>query len=170
MRRIPSGSDFDGWVGLLGSDRQRQAARLHLLANGTRAVPAIRRGLHHADPTVRRLCVNLLDRLVDDDAVPDLVGALHDTDPSVVGRALHALACDACKEGTCRPADELFVPRAVELLRDPNPDVRAAAIDALGKVADRGGDVVGVLAAALAAESDPGLRGMVRHRLERATR
>jgi HEAT repeat protein len=167
MRRIPSGSDFDGWVALLGSTRHRQGARLHLIAHGRRAVPAIRRGLHHDDATVRRLCVNLLDRLVDDDAVPDLVDALDDTDPAVVGRALHALACDACKEGTCRPADDLFVPRAVELLSDANPDVRAAAVDALGKVAERGGDVIQVLEMALATEPDPGLREMVRHRIER---
>jgi HEAT repeat protein len=164
MRGTPADTDYDGWVKRLAiSSFRRQEAKQHLSAAGPPAVPAIRRGLQHDNPVVRRMCVNLLDRLVDDDAIPDLVAALDDEDADVVKRALHALACDACKEGACRPGDDLFVPKAIELLRSPNPDLRAGAIDALGKVVKRGrADVAAVLADVAVRDADRGLRGMAR--------
>jgi len=171
MRQLPTGSDFDGWVSELAHSRRRQAARHHLLAAGERAVPAIRRGLRHVDPEVRRICVNMLDRLLDDDSVPDLVAALDDPDPYVARRALHALACDACKQNECRPGDDLFVPRAIELTRDPNPDLRAGAIDALGKAAQRGSvDAIAALESAAVHERDRNLREMADRSLHRAAR
>jgi HEAT repeat protein len=171
VRRLPAGDDFDGWVELLGVDRRRPLARLHLLGAGAVAVPAIRRGLRSDDADVRRLCVNLLDKLLDDDAVLDLVAALDDDDPEVVGRAMHALACDACKQGECRPGDDLFVPRAIELLADANPDVRAGAIDALGKAAERGNAAaIAALASSAVHDRDAGLRGMARGRSLKASR
>jgi hypothetical protein len=81
----------------------------------------------------------------------------------VSARALHALACDRCKQNECRPGEDLWVPRAVELLQtSTNPDLRAAAIDALCKVVSRRPDLSVVLRAA--AETDPnrGLRGKAR--------
>jgi len=164
MPRTPANADYDGWVKQLAvSSSRRQEVKQHLLAAGAAAVPAIRRGLRHDNPTVRRLCVNLLDRLVDDEAIPDLVAVLDDDDVEVVKRALHALACDACKSGECRPGDDLFVPKAVELLRHPNPDLRAGAIDALGQVVKRGrADVAAILADVAEHDTDSGLRGMAR--------
>jgi HEAT repeat protein len=171
MRHLPTGSDFDGWVHELAHAEHRQAARHHLLAAGLRAVPAVRRGLLHADAEVRRICVNMLDRLVDDESVPDLVAALDDPDPQVAKRALHALACDACKQNECRPGDDLFVPRAIELTHDANPDLRAGAIDALGKAAQRGSvDAIAALESATVHEPDRGLREMAAVNLHRATR
>jgi HEAT repeat protein len=168
MRRIPAGSDFDGWVRQLAIAQRRQQAKRHLLGAGPRALPAIRRGLHHRDVIVRRVCVAILDHLVDEDSVPDLVAALDDDDPEVCARALHALACDACKQNECRPDDDLFVPRALEILRvHPNADVRAAAIDALGRVAQRRPDIAGALVTAAATDRDPGLRTMARRRAGR---
>lgn len=168
-RGAPAGGDFDGWVGRLGSDAYRQRAKRHLLGSGPPALPALRRGLQHERADVRRGCANILDHLVDEASLPDLVAALNDPAPEVLTRALHALACDACKENECRPADELFVPRAIELLEHPEPDVRASAIDALGKVALRTGDPTSPAARALAAvqEGDrvAGLRNMARRRL-----
>jgi len=111
---------------------------------------------------VRRQCVNLFDHLVDRDSLADLVSALDDDDPSVSGRALHALACDRCKENECRPGEDLWVPRALELLDSPNPDLRAAAIDALGKVARRRPNVATALAGVAETDTDKGLRGMAR--------
>jgi HEAT repeat protein len=165
MRSVPSGSDAHAWVELLGVTTRRAAARQHLLGLGARAVPALRRGMHHEDPAVRLACAGLLDRLADDDSIEDLVAALDDPDVAVVRRALHALACDACKEGACRPGEELFVPKALELLRDPDADVRAGAIDTLGKVIGRRPDVAAALADV--AEHDPvrGMREMARARL-----
>jgi HEAT repeat protein len=113
---------------------------------------------------VRRQCVNIFDRLVDNASLADLVLALDDADASVRGRALHALACDRCKVNECRPGEDLWVPRALDLLHDPNPDMRAAAIDALGKVAVRRPDVANALASAAQSDTDSGLRGMARRR------
>jgi hypothetical protein len=133
-----------------------------LLASGAVALPALRRGLHHHKVIVRRQCVNLFDRLVDTDSLSDLVSALDDADASVSSRALHALACDRCKQGECRPGEDLWVPRALALLDSPNPDLRAAAIDALGKVAVRRTDVITALAAIADSDTNKGLRGMAR--------
>ena len=70
---------------------------------------------------VRRLCASILDHLADEAALVDLVAALDDEDPGVLKRSLHALACDRCKENECRPGEELFVPRALELLHHHEP-------------------------------------------------
>jgi hypothetical protein len=162
MRRSPAPNDFDGWVAQLGVSSCRPRAKQHLMSSGPTAVPAIRRGLHHRKAIVRRLCVNLLDRLVDEESIADLVGALDDESPEVCARALHALACDRCKQNECRPGEDLWVPKAIELVTNPNPDLRAAAIDALGQVATRRPDVSVVLRTAVETEQDRGLRGMAR--------
>jgi HEAT repeat protein len=168
MRRIPAGNDFDGWVCQLAIAHSRQQAKRHLLVSGPPALPALRRGLRHPKAIVRRLCVSILDQLVDEESVPDLVAALDDDDPTVRARALHALACDACKQSDCRPADDLFVPRALEFLGGhPDADLRAAAIDALGKVAQRRPDALAALAAAGESDTNPDLRNMARLRAQR---
>ena len=172
-RTMPAGGDYDGWVRLLGSDAYRRRAKTHLLRSGAPTVPALRRGLQHDAAVVRRSCAALLDHLLDDDALPDLVAALDDPDPSVLKRTLHALACDACKENACRPGDDLFVPRAIELLRHPDPGVRVQAIDTLARVARRS-PRDSPAAVALAGVEDEerlgGLRQMARRRLAEATR
>ena len=116
---------------------------------------------------VRRQCVNLLDHLVDDDSLPALIAAVDDDDSAVAGRALHALACDRCKEGECRPGEELWIAKALNLLRHADPDLRAAAIDALGKVVSRRADVAAALVSLSENDADRGLRGMARHRAGR---
>jgi HEAT repeat protein len=162
MRRAPAPNDFDGWVSQLAFSPYRQRARLHLLASGAPAVPALRRGLRHPKTIVRRQCVRIFDQLVDEESLADLVVALDDDDPGVRARALHALACDRCKRNDCRPGEDLWVPRALALLDDDNADLRAAAIDALGKVAPRRPDVVAALRSAAEHDTDKGLRGMAR--------
>lgn len=165
MGRLPDAADFDGWVAQLANSERRQRAKIHLREAGQPAVPAVRRGMHHPKPIVRRLCTSILDRLADEPAIADLVAALDDEDPEVVKRALHALACDQCKENDCRPGEELFVPRALELLHHPNADVRAGAIDTLGKVANRRPDIAAALAEVAAHDRDSRLRGMAHHRV-----
>jgi HEAT repeat protein len=167
MRATPASTDYDGWVRLLAVSGRRPEAKHHLQLSGAPAVPAIRRGLRHRKPIVRRLCVSLLDRLVDDESVPDLVAALDDVDADVRKRALHALACEPCKQNGCRPGDDLFVPRALELLHDPDPDMRAGAINALGNVATRGDrpDVLDALAAVGETDAHPAIRSMARGRV-----
>jgi HEAT repeat protein len=163
--RTPPGGDYDAWVRLLAHDPLRQRAKRHLFQSGSRAVPALRRGLAHPHPIVRRTCVNLLDHFVDDASVADLVAAVDDPDRTVAARALHALACDTCKEGACRPGEDLFVPRALSML-DPStdPHLRAAAIDALGKVAGHRPEVADALREVARRDPDPGLRSMARRK------
>ena len=165
MSRLPAARDFDGWVAQLGNSQRRQEAKAFLRNAGAPAVPAVRRGMHHPKPMVRRLCASLLDFLADEAAFVDLVAALDDDDPGVLKRALHSLACDACKDNECRPGEDMFVPRALELLQHDNPDIRASAIDTLGKVAARRADVADALRDVAACDRDKGLRGMARQRV-----
>ena len=165
---MPAGNDFDGWVALLGHGSTQAKAYNHLMAAGLQVLPAVRKGLDHPDPAVRRRCVNLLDHFVDDDTLPALIAAVDDSDPHVAGRALHALACDRCKEGECRPGEESWVPKALPLLDHRDPHLRASAIDALGKVIARRADVATALAHTARHDPDKGLRGMARHLIERS--
>ena len=165
MSRFPAAADFDGWVAQLANSERRQRAKIYLRSAGQPAVPAVRRGMHHPRPIVRRLCTSILDHLADEAAFVDLVAALDDEDSDVLKRALHALACDQCKENECRPGEELFVPRALELLHHPNADVRASAIDTLGKVVTRRPDVAEALADVAEHDRDSRLRGMARGRV-----
>src|SRR5436190_10352216 len=122
MRRAPAPNDFDGWVSQLGVSSCRPRAKSHLVSSGSLAVPALRRGLSHPKAIVRRQCVRIFDQLVDEASLPDLVVALDDDDPGVCARALHALACDRCKQNECRPGEDLWVPRALDFLwNHPNP-------------------------------------------------
>jgi HEAT repeat protein len=168
MHRFPAPTDFDGWVAQLANSERRQRAKLHLRSAGAPALPAVRRGMHHPKPMVRRLCASILDHLADEGAFVDLVAALDDDDPGVLKRALHALACDQCKDNECRPGEELFVPRALELLHHPNPDIRASAIDTLGKVAPHRADATRALVSVAAHDRDAGLRSMARRRVATA--
>jgi hypothetical protein len=161
---MPADGDYEGWVAQLARAQRRQEAKQHLTLSGPPAVPALRHGLAHSNPMVRRFCASILDRLLDESSLLDLVAALDDDDPEVCKRALHALACDQCKEGECRPGEDLWVPKALALLHDASADVRAGAIDALGKVVRRRPDVVDALDAVAGSDPDRGLRSMARGR------
>src|SRR3712207_8025253 len=44
--------------------------------------------------------------------------------------ALHTLACDRCKQGSCRPAEAEVLPEALRILNeDSDPHVRAMAVE-----------------------------------------
>jgi hypothetical protein len=160
LRARPAANDFDGWVAQLGVSSRRARAKAYLMAHGPSSLPALRRGFSHPKAIVRRQCVNLLNHIVDTESLPYLVAAGGDEDPSVAARALHSLACDRCKENDCRPGEDQWAPRAFELLHDPNPDLRAATIDALGKVAQRRPMVAAALGRVAEHDKDQGLRGM----------
>ena len=70
----------------------------------------------------------------DPGAMDDLVAMLGDPDARVRSSALHALTCDRCKEGSCRPIEAKVLPRAIALLAaDPDAHVRAHAIGFVGR-------------------------------------
>lgn len=105
-----------------------------LLALGTSALPAVRAGLRHDAPDVRLHCCRFLDRYLSPDTLADLMAMLDDGDERIRCSALHSLACERCKEGTCRPTEAAVLPRAMKLLEgDPEAHVRAMAIEVVGQ-------------------------------------
>ena len=72
---------------------------------------------------------------------------------------MHALACDRCKKGACRPAEEEVLPIALDmLLNDPDRMVRKMAADLLGPSVHRSRDVSDALVVAHASDKDPTVR------------
>jgi HEAT repeat protein len=105
-----------------------------LLDIGIEALPAVRAGLRHDNPDVRLHCCRFLDRYLLPETLSDLLDMLDDGDKRVRCSALHTLACDRCKEGTCRPEEGQVLPKATKLLEtDPHPHVRAMAIEVVGQ-------------------------------------
>jgi len=124
--------DYSQVVEDLGVPHRARAALRTLMAAGPAATPALRRGLRHPTPEVRIGCCNVLDHFLDDDAVPELIENLTHEHEDVRARAMHALACDKCKAGACRPGEAETVPLALRLLReDPSRRVRAEAVSLL---------------------------------------
>jgi hypothetical protein len=110
-----------GWDRLvedLAVGHRAKGALRQLMAAGMEATPALRRGLSHPEPEVRVGCCIVLDHFMDEAAVPDLMANLTHEDARVRGWALHALACDRCKEGSCRPGEDDVVPIAIRMLRE----------------------------------------------------
>ncbi len=130
-----------------------------LLKEGLGALPAIRRGLRHADPDVRYWCCQYLDRFLVPEALADLIAMLDDCDPRVRVSALHTLSCDRCKEGDCRPQEKDVLPRALDLLaNDPDPHVRAYAIGLVGRSVHTSTAAAAGIARAMKSDPSPAVR------------
>jgi HEAT repeat protein len=127
--------DYQGLVEQLSTERWRQALE-KLMEDGSAGSGAVREGLRHPDPNVRIRCCMVLDHHLDEAALPDLIANLEHADGRVRAWALHALACDRCKEGECRPGEDDTIPIALRLLRsDRSRKVRTMACGLLGPVA-----------------------------------
>jgi len=125
--------------------RAKQALR-GLMAAGSLATPAVREGLHHPEPAVRIGCCQVLDHFMDEAALPELLDNLHHENETVRAWAMHALACDRCKEGTCRPGEDEVLPIAAEMLmHDESRRVRQMAAGVLGPSVHRRSDVLRAL-------------------------
>jgi HEAT repeat protein len=120
----------------LGIPHRATAAYRMLFAMGFAALPLARQGLRHTNATVRYRCCKFLDHYLVPDVLPDLVALLDDPHPRVRVATLHALACDRCKEGACRPEEGNLLPKALRILKeDRAPHVRAMAIEVVGQYA-----------------------------------
>jgi HEAT repeat protein len=151
--------DYDMLVNELGIEHRAKAAMGRLMEAGSAATPAVRRGLKHPEARVRIGCCDVLDHFLDPEAVPELMANLRHSDAGVRARALHALACDRCKEGECRPAEAEVIPAAIQLLTtDENRYVRKSAVEALGPAVHRRRDALEALLVAHDKDADPLVR------------
>ena len=143
----------------LGIPHRRMAAYRELLALGPAALPSVRAGLKHANRAVRSLCVFFLDHYLTPEVLLDLIAMLDDPHPRVRLVALHALACDRCKEGDCRPEEGAVLPRALAILaNDPDPHVRAMAIELIGRFVHTSVEAECALLSAKADDPSPAVR------------
>jgi len=130
-----------------------------LLDLGIQALPAVRAGLRHDNPDVRLHCCRFLDRYLSPDTLSDLMGMLNDSDERVRCSALHTLACDWCKEGTCRPEEAEVLPKAMKLLQcDPEPHVRAMAIEVVGQFVHTNALAAAAISGAQQGDENPTVR------------
>jgi HEAT repeat protein len=151
--------DHDRIVAELGIKHRADAAARALMSAGMDATPAVRRGLRHADAQVRARCCGILDHFMDEEAIPALLENLDDPNPNVRAMAMHALACDRCKEGACRPAEDDVVEAAMRLLADdPDRHVRTQAAHALGPAVHRRADALAAIIVAHESDPDPLVR------------
>jgi hypothetical protein len=117
--------------------RAKHALRC-LMAAGSLVTPALLEGLRHPAPAVRIGCCKVLDHHLDPAALPKLIGNLHHEHEMVRAWAMHALACDRCKEGTCRPGEDEVLPIAAQMLMaGESRRVRQMAAGLLGQSVHR---------------------------------
>ena len=90
-----------------------------LLGRGFDALPVVRDGLRHESADVRLHCCRFLDHFLAPEVLDDLIAMLADPDHRVRCSVLHTLACDRCKEGSCRPDKARVLPGALGLLVIP---------------------------------------------------
>ena len=98
-----------------------------LMKLGTGALPALREGLRSENWQVRRWSAICLDRVADADALGGLVPLLRDPKSKVRLWAVHAIACDHCKDDVECPVD--VVPLMIERIEtDESIRVRRMAV------------------------------------------
>jgi hypothetical protein len=147
----------------LAVPHRARAAFWRLLAKGPAALPTVRAALRHPSALARKYACLFLDHYVEEDALGELIAMLNDPDPQVRGSALHALACDRCKEGTCRPDEGVVLPRAIRLLEsDPDAHVRAFAVGLVGQYVHRRPEAVEALRMAIASDASANVRKRAR--------
>jgi len=130
-----------------------------LIRLGAEAAGPARAGLQHENPRVRMQCCRVLDHVMDPGSIPALMTALDDQDEEVRVQALHALACDRCKDGSCRPAAGTVLPAALEVLRrDDSARVRARAAELVGAWAHTHREAAEALLASGSGDPSPTVR------------
>jgi HEAT repeat protein len=118
-------------VGDLAVEHRAKPAKRTLIAAGSDAVPALRAGLCHADMRVVIACIDAIDRVLDEAALEALLGVIDHPNPLVRARALHALSCERCKQGECRPNEAELRTALIAACDDPDPYVRYIAVEGL---------------------------------------
>ncbi|MEJ2130468.1 MAG: HEAT repeat domain-containing protein [Gammaproteobacteria bacterium] len=152
-------ANYDRMVDDLAVGHRAKKALRQLMAAGTAATPALCRGLAHPEPSVRIGCCKVLDHFLDPDAVPALIENLHHEHEDVRAWAMHALACDRCKEGACRPGEDEVIPLAAKMMiEDESRRVRQMAVGVLGPAVHERADVLRALERARDHDEHPVVR------------
>jgi hypothetical protein len=163
MTPLPWATDFDSLIENLGIPHRAKKAYRSLLSAGAQAVPALKKGLAHPDPDVRVAVCGILDHSLEEECIPDLRANLTNEHEEVRAWALHALACDRCKEGACRPGEDDTLPLAVDMMHnDPSALVRCKAIALVGESVHRWPASIDALREALDNEPHAGNRKIIR--------
>jgi HEAT repeat protein len=146
-------------VETLAAPYRATAAYNQLLKLGHEALPAVRAGLRHGSPDVRFHCCRFLDRYLQPDILSDLIAMLNDSDERVRITTLHTLACDRCKEGSCRPEEAEVLPLAMKVLAsDPSAHVRSMAIEVVGQFVHGNPSAVEAIEAAARSDKSSAVR------------
>ncbi|MGD8415693.1 MAG: HEAT repeat domain-containing protein [Pseudomonadales bacterium] len=141
-----TGKPYAALVHDLGVRHRAKPALRRLMSAGAEAVPALRIGLSDPSAEVRVGCCKVLDHHMDEAALPELIANLAHPDESVRAWAAHALTCDRCKEGACRPGEDEVLPIAIRMLEeDPSRRVRQMLAGLLGPAVHRRADVLAAL-------------------------
>ena len=157
--RLAPGLSAEQLVAALGDPHRCADALWRLIAFGPDAAGPARDGLGHPDPRVRVNCCKVLDHVMGQDDLAAVIGALADPEPEVRWNALHALACDRCKSGECRPSAAAVLPPALALLiADPSPRVRAGACEVAGAWAHSRREAAEALRASACTDPSPAVR------------
>ncbi len=157
--QLPADLPAEQLVPILADPHRCSQALARLIALGQEAVRPACAGLRDPDATVRMYCCKVLDHVMDPGSVTAVVAALADPAPEVRREALHALACDRCKSGTCRPDAATVLPPAMALLAaDPSPHVRAFACEVVGAWAHAHPEAAEALQASAATDPSPAVR------------
>ena len=142
--------------------RAREAYRAMLQA-GPRLLPLVMANLEHPDAAVRTHCCRYLDHYLAPESLGELVALLDDPDPKVRAASMHALACDKCKEGACRPDAMVTLRAAMRLLaNDPDDFVRAMAVEVVALSVHTQPEAEAALVAAVATDGCPTVRKKAR--------
>ncbi len=161
MQEAPMSNDgsYAVLVGKLAVPHHAGPAYRALLGAGFDALPAVREGLRHESAEVRQHCCRFLDHFVTQELMDDVVAMLDDADARVRCEALHALACDRCKEGTRGPEEAKALPGALALLAtDPDAHVRAHAVGLVGRWVHTNPAVEAALLRAIRSDPSPAVR------------
>jgi HEAT repeats len=151
--------DFALDVENLAVKHRARAALKSLMDGGPAAGPFVRQGLHHQNSAVIVGCCRVLDHFLYEEAVPDLLALLDHDDEDVRAWAMHALACDRCKEGTCRPGEDDSIPMALSMLRsDPSSKVRVQTVALIFPAVHHRADVAEALKHARDHDPSPNVR------------
>jgi len=159
---VASDDTYGNLVEQLAHRTTRGPAKRALMEAGAAATPALRRGLSHRHASVRVGCCVVLDHHLDEAAVPELLANVGHKNRKVRAWALHALACDRCKEGDCRPGAADVVPLVADrLANDPSTRVRKMAAILAAQYLDSA-DIRAALEAAAANDPHSLVRGHAR--------